>query len=92
MMMHSSGYWYTAEDGETPFIDGNPSLKQGLEDLKMLLDSGVMTTHNGWDQMLAGFNSGEVAGVLQGNWITPSVKAEESQSGDWAVVPVPKQE
>ncbi|MGC3637060.1 ABC transporter substrate-binding protein, partial [Enterococcus faecium] len=24
MMMHSSGNWYTAEDGETPFIDGNP--------------------------------------------------------------------
>lgn len=92
MMMHSSGYWYTTEDGETPFIDGNPSLKQGFEDLKMMLDSGVITTHNGWDQLLAGFNSGDVAGVLQGNWITPSVKSEDSHSGDWVVVPVPKQE
>lgn len=91
-MMHSSGAWYTTDDGSTPDIEKNLSLRKGFEDFKEMLDSGIMITHNGWDQLLANFNDGKVASVVTGNWITPSVKAESSQSGEWAVLPFPKQD
>ncbi|MHC5269523.1 ABC transporter substrate-binding protein [Enterococcus sp. LJL98] len=92
VMMQSSGAWYSGEDGATPTFEGNASLAKGFEDIKAMLDDGVMATHNGWDQLLANFNNGEVAAVVQGNWITPSVTAESDQAGDWRIVPIPRQD
>lgn len=91
-MMQSSGSWYTTEDGATPYIKDNQSFKQGFKDFKEMLDSGVMITHNGWDQLLSNYQEGKVASVVTGNWMTPSVKAVAEQSGEWVVLPFPKQE
>ncbi|WP_208560004.1 ABC transporter substrate-binding protein [Marinilactibacillus kalidii] len=91
VMMQSSGVWLTEEDGETPYITDNESLKLGFETYKELFESGVMNVHNDWDQFLQAFNNGEVATVPTGNWITPSITAEDSQSGDWAIAPIPRQ-
>lgn len=91
VMMQSSGAWYSGEDGSTPTFEGNAALAKGFEDVKTMLDSGVMTTHNGWDQLLANFNGGKVASIIQGNWITPSVTTEAEQAGDWTIVPTPRQ-
>lgn len=90
VMIQSSGSWYLKEDGVTPFIAGNEALKKSFEMYKALLDSDIVKPISDWSQFLAGFNSGEVASVPTGNWITPSIKAEASQSGKWAVVPHPK--
>jgi lactose/L-arabinose transport system substrate-binding protein len=90
MMMQSAGAWYMKEDGVTPFIAGNEALKKSFEMYKAMLDADIVKPNSDWSQFLAAFNSGEVASVPTGNWITPSVKAEASQSGKWAVVPQPK--
>ncbi|PGT85207.1 MULTISPECIES: ABC transporter substrate-binding protein [Bacillaceae] len=90
MMMQSAGAWYLKEDGVTPFIAGNEALKKSFEMYKAMLDADIVKPNSDWSQFLAAFNSGEVASVPTGNWITPSVKAEASQSGKWAVVPQPK--
>lgn len=91
-MMQSSGSWYTEEDGSTPYIAGNESLKQAFIDYKEMSDAGIMNVHSDWSQMLEQFNNGKIATVAQGNWITPSIKAAEDQSGKWAVVPYPRQD
>lgn len=91
VMMQSSGVWLTEEDGQTPYITENESLRLGFETYKELFDSGAMNVHNDWDQFLQAFNNGEVATVPTGNWITPSITAEDSQSGDWAIAPIPRQ-
>ncbi|WP_225743804.1 ABC transporter substrate-binding protein [Marinilactibacillus sp. Marseille-P9653] len=91
VMMQSSGVWLTEEDGQTPYITENESLRLGFETYKELFESGAMNVHNDWDQFLQAFNNGEVATVPTGNWITPSITAEESQSGDWAIAPIPRQ-
>ncbi|MFC6465314.1 ABC transporter substrate-binding protein, partial [Marinilactibacillus sp. GCM10026970] len=91
VMMQSSGVWLTEEDGQTPYIADNESLKLGFETYKELFDSGAMNVHNDWDQFLQAFNNGEVVTVPTGNWITPSITAEDSQSGDWAIAPIPRQ-
>jgi len=90
MMIQTAGKWYLKEDGVTPDISGNKALAEAFRVYKTMLDEGVAGIHSDWSQLLAGFNNGDVAAVAQGNWITPSIKAEESQSGKWSVVPIPR--
>lgn len=89
MMIQTAGSWYMEEDGVTPDLADNEALKVAFETYKKLLDADLVKPVSDWSQFLAGFNSGDVATVPTGNWITPSVKAEASQSGKWAVVPFP---
>lgn len=89
--MQSSGSWYTKEDGTTPYIEDNKALREALQNIKSFYDAGLVNIHNNWSEMLKAFNTGVVAAVPSGNWITPSIMAEESQSGDWTVVPWPRQ-
>lgn len=90
MMIQSAGSWYLKEDGTTPNIKDNAALKDAFQTYKTLMSADITKITSDWSQFLAGFNSGDVASVPTGNWITPSVKAEADQSGKWAVVPFPK--
>ena len=90
-MINSSGSWYTGEDGETVTIEDNDALKEAFEDVKAMYDADLVDDNSDWSQWLSDFNNSVVWSVPTGNWITPSITAEESQSGDWAVVPWPKQ-
>lgn len=89
MMIQTAGSWYTKEDGTTPNLAGNQDLKAAFEMYKEIMESGLVKPVSDWSQYLAAFNNGDVATVPTGNWITPSIKAEASQSGKWAVVPFP---
>lgn len=90
MMIQSAGAWYTGEDGKTPTLADNAALKEALQIYKEMMDSGIVKVTSDWSQFVGAFNSGEVATVPTGNWITPSIKAEATQSGKWAVAPLPK--
>lgn len=90
VMAQSAGEWYLKEDGKTPNLADNPVIKEALETYKAMFDANIVKMNSDWSQFLAAFNNGDVATVPTGNWITPSVKAEASQSGKWAVVPTPK--
>lgn len=90
MMIQSAGSWYLKDDGKTPNLAGNEALKVAFETYKEILDADLVKPISDWSQFLAGFNSGDVATVPTGNWITPSIKAEASQAGKWAVVAHPR--
>jgi lactose/L-arabinose transport system substrate-binding protein len=90
MMIQSAGSWYLKEDGKTPNLAGNDALKVAFETYKEILDADLVKPISDWSQFVAGFNSGDVATVPTGNWITPSIKAESSQAGKWAVVAHPR--
>lgn len=89
MMIQSLGSWYVGEDGATPDIEENEALAEAFKVYKEMMEEDVVKIVSDWSQFVGAFNSGDVASVPTGNWITPSIKAEESQSGDWAVVPTP---
>ena len=55
-----------------------------------MMDADIVKLNSDWSQFVGAFNSGDVASIPTGNWITASVNSEESQSGDWAVVPIPR--
>ncbi|MWC27522.1 ABC transporter substrate-binding protein [Paenibacillus sp. MMS18-CY102] len=89
MMIQSAGSWYTKEDGTTPNLVDNAELKAAAETYKTLMEANIVKVTSDWSQFVGGFNSGDVAAVPTGNWITASVKAEAAQSGKWAIVPFP---
>ncbi|PZD96676.1 ABC transporter substrate-binding protein [Paenibacillus sambharensis] len=89
MMVQSAGSWVLKEDGTTPNLADNAALKEAFEVYKAMMENNIVRMHSDWSQFVAGFNSGEVASVPTGNWITPSIKAEASQAGQWAIAPLP---
>lgn len=92
VMMQSTGVWWTDdEDGVTPYIEGNESLKLAFENYKDMVDSGIVNIHNEWDQFIQTFNNGEVVTVPTGNWINASIMQAEDQSGNWGIAPIPRQ-
>lgn len=90
MMIQTAGSWYVEEDGSTPNIADNEALANGFEIYKDMMDEDIAKIVSDWSQFVGAFNSGDVASVPTGNWITPSVKQAADQSGNWAVVPMPR--
>ncbi len=90
VMMQSAGMWYTNNDATKVTIAGNPALKEAMLILKKMQDEDLVTYYNGWTQMLASFQQGLVATVVQGCWVTPSVEANTENSGNWRIAPIPK--
>lgn len=91
MMMQSAGVWYSGENGEVTIAD-NQALKDAIDVYKKLVESGCVKQISGWDPFVGAFNNGEVASVVTGCWIAPSIQKAEDQSGKWAVAPFPKME
>ncbi|MDT3663637.1 MAG: extracellular solute-binding protein [Anaerobiospirillum sp.] len=90
VMMQSAGAWYTNEDGTKVTVEDNDALKEAMLVFKKMQDADIVTYYNGWNQLLATFQTGQVAAVIQGCWITPSIEANKDQAGKWRVVPLPK--
>lgn len=90
IMMQSAGKWYTNPEGTKVTLSDNDALKESLRILKRLEDEGLVVYYSGWNQLLQTFQKGTVASVIQGCWITPSIEANQDQSGKWRIAPLPK--
>ena len=89
MMLQSAGAWYTGDDGKVTVAD-NQALKDAIKIYQDLTESGIAKQIADWDQFVGAFNNGEVASVVTGCWITPSIKKAEDQSDKWAIAAFPK--
>lgn len=89
MMLQSAGAWYTDAEGNVAIKD-NQALKDAINTYKKIVDSGISKQVADWDQFVGAFNSGEVASVPTGCWISPSVLSAEDQSGKWGVAAFPR--
>lgn len=89
MMLQSAGAWYTDADGKVSIAD-NQALKDSIKIYNDLVKSGITKQVADWDQFVGAFNNGEVASVVTGCWIGPSIKKAEDQSGKWAIAAFPK--
>ncbi|KAF1299398.1 hypothetical protein BAU15_01755 [Enterococcus sp. JM4C] len=88
IMLQSAGTWFTDDDGKANFTN-NDALKESLGIFKTLNDSDFVKVVSDWTEFTGAINGGEVATVMRGSWISPTVMAAEDQSGKWAVAPVP---
>ena len=89
-MMQSAGVWYTNADATKVTIADNAAIKEAFTVLKKMHDAGLIVNYSGWTPMLATFQQDQVAAVVQGCWLTPSLASNEAQSGKWRVIPLPK--
>ncbi|MFV0503132.1 MAG: ABC transporter substrate-binding protein [Lachnospirales bacterium] len=88
IMLQSAGTWFTDEAGNANF-ENNEALKQCFEIFKTFNDSDNVKLVSDWTEFTGAINSGDVACVIRGSWISPTIMQEPSQSGLWSVAPVP---
>jgi lactose/L-arabinose transport system substrate-binding protein len=89
MILQSEGSSLFNADG-TPNIEKNEELKKAIEVYGNLVKSGVLTEVNSWDEFIASFVSGNVAGTIQGCWILGSIQTATDQAKLWDITNLPK--
>ena len=77
------------KDGK-PDIVGNDTYQKLLQVIVTGADDGVILLCNSWseytDESIVG---DQVAGVMNGNWIIPTIKQVKENSGKWALTTIP---
>ena len=77
------------KDGK-PYIVGNETLKKVVETIVKMAQEGVLLLSNSWsdytDQAIQG---DQVAGIMNGNWIIPTMEKVEANSGKWEITTMP---
>lgn len=89
MMLQSAGSSLFNEDG-TPNVVNNDVLRLAVETYMQLVKDGVLVEVNNWDEYIASFINGVVAGTINGCWILASVQTATDQANLWAVTNLPK--
>lgn len=89
LLMQSTGNWFFDDNGEA-YIADNKALKEVIKVYKELLDKKILVEVNEWDQYISSFQSGTVAGTMNGAWIIGSIVQKEEQAGDWRITNLPK--
>lgn len=89
MMLQSAGASLFDKEGN-PTIADNDALKASIDMYTQLVDAGVFTEVNTWDEFIGTFVNGSVAGTIQGVWISGSIQTATDQSGNWGVTNLPK--
>ncbi len=89
-------YMMLQAEGESQFKDGkinikdNAKFKAVIETMKEMVDAKVLYLANDWsdytDQTIVG---DMVAGVINGNWIIPTIEQVSDNSGKWAITSMP---
>ncbi|SDB22901.1 ABC transporter substrate-binding protein [Butyrivibrio sp. INlla16] len=89
MMLQAEGVsqW---TDNTTPNLVGNDKFKKIIEVIVQGANDGSIILANSWseytDQTIQG---DQVAGVMNGNWIIPTIEQVADNSGKWAITTLP---
>lgn len=89
MMLQAEGesQW---KDNTTPNIAGNEKFKKIFEVIVQGAKDETIILANDWseytDQTIMG---DQVAGVMNGNWIIPTIEQVDANSGKWAITTIP---
>jgi lactose/L-arabinose transport system substrate-binding protein len=89
MMLQSAGASLFDADGN-PTIADNKALEASIDTYVDLVNAGVFTEVNSWDEYIGTFVNGSVAGTINGVWISGSLLTATDQAGNWAVTNLPK--
>lgn len=88
MMLQAEGV-SQFKDGVPNFVE-NETLHKVVEILKEMIDKNVLYLANDWSDYVDQTIQGDmVAGVMNGNWIIPTIKLVEANSGKWEITSCP---
>lgn len=100
LCMNSDGndlmYMMLQAEGVSQFKDGKPNLvgndkvKEIVQLVVDMVNEGVLLLPNSWsDYTDKAIQGDQVAGVMNGNWIIPTIQAVEANSGKWEITTMP---
>lgn len=89
MMLQSAGASLFDTEGN-PTIENNDALLAAINTYKILVDEGILTQVNSWDEYISTLTNSEVLGTINGVWIVGSIQTAKDQSGDWNITNLPK--
>lgn len=88
MMMQAEGV-SQFKDGK-PYITENETLVTIVEKLVEMAKEGILLMPNSWsDYTDKAIQGDQVAGVMTGNWILPTIEKVEANSGKWEITTMP---
>lgn len=77
------------KDGE-PYITGNETLSEIIDVLLEAIDRKVLYLANSWDDYCNQAIQGDMlAGVMNGNWIIPTMEKVTDNAGKWEITTMP---
>lgn len=89
-------YMMMQAEGQSQFLDGEPNIvgndtfNQIIDVLTEAIDRNVLYLCNSWEDYTNQAIQGDMlAGVLNGNWIIPTIEAVEANSGKWEITTLP---
>ena len=77
------------DDSGNPSIVGNDALLKSIDVYKQLVEAKVLVEVTNWDEYIATFVNGNVAGTINGAWIIGSITTAKDQSGKWDITNLP---
>ncbi len=89
MMIQSAGSWFFDAEGK-PNIAKNPVIKEVVQTIVKLRQSGIVKEAVDWTEYIASFNNGSAASTIQGCWIIGSIVLAKDQEGKWGMTNVPR--
>ena len=88
MMMQAEGV-SQFKNGK-PYITENETLVTIVEKLVEMAKEGILLMPNSWsDYTDKAIQGDQVAGVMNGNWILPTIEKVEANSGKWEITTMP---
>ncbi len=88
MMLQAEGV-SQFKDGDINLVE-NETFKQIIEVIVKLQQDGVLLLSNTWDDYTQNAIQGDqVAGVMNGNWIIPTIEKVTENSGKWEITSMP---
>ena len=88
-MLQSAGASLFDKDGK-PAMTDNAALKECISIYQKLVEEGVYYEVNNWDDYVSSITTGQVTGVINGNWISATIMGMKDTSGKWAITNMPK--
>jgi lactose/L-arabinose transport system substrate-binding protein len=89
MLLQSAGQSLFDAEGN-PTIADNAALRDVINVYKDLVDEGLLTEVNSWDEYIGTLVNENVAGTINGIWIIGSIQTAPEQSGLWGITNLPK--
>lgn len=88
-MLQSAGASLFDKDGK-PAMTDNAALKECISIYQKMVEEGVYYEVNNWDDYVSSITTGQVAGAINGNWISATIMGMKDTSGKWAITNMPK--
>ena len=87
MMLQAEGV-SQFKDGKANLV-GNDKLEKILDVIERMQEKNVLLLENDWDGYTNDIQKDKVAGVMNGNWIIPTIEKVEENSGKWEITSMP---